>query len=139
MRPYSEDLRERIVRAVEGGMSRNAAAKHFDVAVSTVVKLLQRWKATGSVQSAQFGGWKKASLSGHENRIRALVAEKCDITIKELLLCLAAEGIETKRSTLGAFLLRLGLTRKKRQPMPPSKTVPMLPRPEPNGGRSNRA
>ena len=138
MRPYSDDLRERIVRAVEGGMSRNAAAKHFDVAVSTVVKLLQRWTATGSVKPAQFGGWKKPSLAGHEDRIRALMAEKCDITIKELLARLAAEGIETTHSTLGAFLQRLKLTRKKRQPMPPSRNGRMSPRPVPSGGRNNR-
>jgi len=134
MRPYSEDLRERIVRAVEGGMSRNAAAKHFDVAVSTVVKLLQRWTTTGSVKPAQFGGWKKPSQAAHEDRIRALVAEKSDITIKELLARLAAEKIETKPSTLGALLQRLGLTRKKRQLMPPSRSGKMSPRPVPSGG-----
>jgi putative transposase len=139
MRPYSEDLRERIVGAVDGGMSRNAAAKHFGVAVSTVVKLLQRWKATGSVKPDQYGGWKTPSLARHEERIRALVAEKSDITIKELLARLAAEKIETKHSTLGAFLLRLGLTRKKRQPMPPSKSERMSPRPGSNGGKSSRA
>ena len=139
MRPYSEDLRERIVHAVEGGMSRNAAAKHFDVAVSTVVKLLQLWTATGSVKPSQFGGWKKPLLAGHEERIRALVAETNDITIKELVVRLGAEGIEAKPSTLGAFLQRLGLTRKKRQRMPPSKSGKTLPKPVPNGGRNNPA
>lgn len=137
MRPYSEDLRERIVRAVEGGMSRNAAAKHFDVAVSTVVKLLQLWTATGSVKSAQFGGWKKPLLTGNEELIRSLVAENSDITIKELVVRLEAAGIETKRSTLGAFLQRLGLTRKKRPRMPPSKNGKTLPKPVPNGGRNS--
>ena len=43
-RPYSEDLRERVVRVVESGTSRNAAAKQFDVSISFVVKLMQRWK-----------------------------------------------------------------------------------------------
>ena len=138
MRPYSEDLRERIVRAVEGGMSRNAAAKHFGVAVSTVVKLLQRWSATGSVKPAQFGGWKKPSLAGHEDRIRSLVAETCDSTVRELLARLAAEGIETRHSTLAAFLQRLGLTRKKRQPMRRSRSGRMSPRFVPSGKRNSR-
>ncbi len=139
MRPYSEDLRERIVRAVEGGMSRNAAAKHFDVAVSTVVKLLQRWTATGSVRADQYGGWKKASLAVHEDRIRALVAEKCDITLKELVARLADEEIVTARSTLGAFLQRLELTRKKRRPMQQSKSARMSPKPVSSGGKSSLA
>jgi len=42
--PYSQDLRERIVRVVDAGTSRNAAAKQFDVSISFVVKLLQRWR-----------------------------------------------------------------------------------------------
>jgi len=43
-RAYSEDLRERIVQAVEGGQSRNATARQFDVSISFLVKLVQRWK-----------------------------------------------------------------------------------------------
>ena len=38
-RPYSVDLRERVVRAVEAGLSRRAAARRFEVSVSFVVKL----------------------------------------------------------------------------------------------------
>ena len=48
--------------------------------------------------------------------------ENCDITIDELCVLLAAEGIEAKRSTLGDFLLAQGLSRKKRQPTPPSRS-----------------
>ncbi len=47
-RPYSSDLRERIVRAVETGASRNAVAAQFDVSISFVVKLLQRWRDLGT-------------------------------------------------------------------------------------------
>ena len=52
-RPYSEDLRERVVRVVESGTSRNAAAKQFDVSISFVVKLMQRWKQRGTIKSRQ--------------------------------------------------------------------------------------
>ena len=54
-RPYSEDLRSRIVAAVEGGVSRNAAARQFAVSVSCVVKLLQRFRRTGTVAPAAPG------------------------------------------------------------------------------------
>ena len=119
--PYSEDLRERIVRVVEAGTSRNAAAKQFDVSISFVVKLLRRWRQRGTIKADQYGGWKKPKLAPHAARIRALVAETCDITIDELRAVLAAEGIEAKRSTLGDFLLAQGLSRKKRLPTPPNR------------------
>jgi len=59
-RPYSEDLRERIVRVVESGTSRNAAAKRFDASISFVVKLMQRWHQRGTIKTDKYGGWKKA-------------------------------------------------------------------------------
>jgi hypothetical protein len=47
-RPYSVDLRERLVRAVEGGASRRAAAAQFEISISFVVKLMQRWHQRGT-------------------------------------------------------------------------------------------
>jgi transposase len=54
-RPLSLDLRKRIVRAVEGGLSRRAAAARFAVSESCAIKLVQRWKRTGSVAPATLG------------------------------------------------------------------------------------
>ena len=136
-RPYSEDLRERVVRVVESGTSRNAAAKQFDVSISFVVKLMQRWKQRGTIKADKYGGWEKSKLAPHGDRIRALVMENCDITIDELCVLLAAEGIEAKRSTLGDFLLAQGLSRKKRQPTPPSRSALTSRRREPLGATSN--
>ncbi len=136
-RPYSEDLRERVVRVVESGTSRNAAAKQFDVSISFVVKLMQRWKQRGTIKADKYGGWKKSKLAPHGDRIRALVMENCDITIDKLCVLLAAEGIEAKRSTLGDFLLAQGLSRKKRQPTPPSRSALTSRRREPLGATSN--
>jgi transposase len=49
-RAYSVDLRERVVRAVAGSLSRRAAAARFEVSVSFVIKLMQRWRRRGTVQ-----------------------------------------------------------------------------------------
>ena len=98
-RPYSEDLRERVVRVVESGTPRNAAAKQFDVSISFVVKPMQRWKQRGTIKADTYGGWKKSKLAPHGDRIRALVTETCDITIDELCALLAAEGIEAVGAT----------------------------------------
>ena len=52
-KPYSLDLRKRVVAAVEGGMSRNQAAKQFGVAISTAIGWMQRLGQTGSVAQGQ--------------------------------------------------------------------------------------
>ena len=83
-RPYSEDLRSRIVAAVEGGVSRNAAARQFAVSVSCVVKLLQRFRRTGTVAPAPRG--QEALCPGRSMRllVRELVAARPDLTLDEL-------------------------------------------------------
>ena len=107
------------------------------MSISFVVKLMQRWKQRGTIKADKYGGWKKSNLAPHGDRIRALVMENCDITIDELCVLLAAEGIEAKRSTLGDFLLAQGLSRKKRQPTPPSRSALTSRRREPLGATSN--
>jgi transposase len=137
-RPYSVDLRERVVRAVEAGASCRAGAATFEVSISFVVKLLQRWRRTGSVAPDRYGGWKRSLLEAHAERVRALLAVEPDLTIEELRIRLAGGGIQTSRSALGRFLLAHGLTRKKRPATPPSRTARTWPRPVPPGVRSSR-
>jgi transposase len=123
-RPYSEDLRRRIVAAVEGGMSRNAAAKHFSVSVSCVVKLMQRFRRTGSVTPAARGK-KPYALAEHEVVVRELIAARPDLTLDELTSQLHGRGVRVSRSAVNRFLHACGLTFKKSRFMPPSKTVRM--------------
>jgi transposase len=112
-RPLSGDLRERLIRAVSGGLSRNAAAKKFDVSVSAVIKLLQRWKRTGSYEPAQIGGYRKPLLGAHVDRVQELMAEKPDMSMAELHKRLTAEGIRAGQSAITRFVRRLGYTYKK--------------------------
>ena len=63
-KPYSLDLRKRVVAAIEGGMSRNRAAKQFGVAISTAIGWMQRVEKTGSVAPGQMGGHKPKAVSG---------------------------------------------------------------------------
>jgi transposase len=62
-RPYSVDLRGRVVRAVENGASRRATAAKFEVSISFVVKLMQRWRRCGTVQPDRIGGAKRSALA----------------------------------------------------------------------------
>jgi len=53
----SDDLRERVVGAVvEGGMSRNAAAKRFGVSIASAVRWVARFKAKGAISPSPTGG-----------------------------------------------------------------------------------
>ena len=72
--PLSQDLRERIVRAVEGGSTIRQAARRFAVSASAAVKLMQRVRQTGSTAPAKIGGYRRPLLEKHANDLRALVA-----------------------------------------------------------------
>ena len=112
-RPLSNDLRERIVHAVEGGMSRNAVAKIYDVAVSAVVKLMQRWQETGSFEAKPMGGYRGHKLSEHTELVQQLVKAKPDITLAELRAQLKARKIKVGQTSIFRFLNHLGLSYKK--------------------------
>ena len=66
--PYSLDLRERVVAAVGSGMSRRAAAKHYQVGVATAIRWTARAKRTGSPAALPMGG-KKPFRAGRAGRL----------------------------------------------------------------------
>jgi transposase len=95
------------------GRSPHEVARIFGVSPSCVIKLMQRFRETGEVRSAKFGGYKKPVLAEHEAKVRELVAARPDMTISELASALAALGVKVGRSSVYRFLRRLGLTFKK--------------------------
>src|SRR4051812_49633711 len=66
--PLSQDLRERIVRAVEGGSSIRQAARRFAVSASAAIKLMQRVRRTGSTAPAKIGGARRPLLEAQCGR-----------------------------------------------------------------------
>ena len=112
-KPYSQDLRDRVVRAVLAGQSRRKAARSFDISASCVIKLMQQWETTGDCLSRKFGGHKRHALAEHEDKVRALVAAQPDLTITALRKKLTVLDIKVGRSAVGRFLLHLKLTYKK--------------------------
>src|ERR1700730_5273719 len=112
-RPYSQDLRERMVRAVLSGHSRHEVARIFGVSASCVIKLMQHVDSTGDWRPRKFGGHKRYALAEHEEKVRALVAEEPDLTITELWRKITTHGIKVGRSAVARFLLHLQLTFKK--------------------------
>jgi transposase len=112
-KPYSVDLRERIIGFVEGGRSRRRAADHFDVSPSCAIKLMDRWDRTGSATPGKRGG-SVGKLRLHKDFLLARIKEKPDITMPELACVLKAEtGTEAAPASLSRFLIRHGQRFKK--------------------------
>jgi transposase len=113
-KPYSLDLRERVVGFVEGGQSRRAAAAHFKVSVSFVVNLMKAVRMRGSFVPKPSGGRRHAKLEPHRSFLLALLVEKADITMPELAAELAAAtGEKADPASLSRWLIRAGFRFKK--------------------------
>ena len=84
VKPLSLDLRTRIKADVEGGMSYRSAARRFGVSPSAVVKLMKRYRATGSREPGQIGGHREPILANERAWILARIAEQPDITLRAL-------------------------------------------------------
>lgn len=113
MRPYSNDLRERIVAAVERGEPSIRQLAHlFSVSVSCIVRLLQHQRRTGSVQPKPHGGVPPRKLdAAAEARLLELVRKQPDATLAELRDRL---GLPCCLMTIARALQRHHLTRKKK-------------------------
>ena len=112
--PMSQDLRQRIARAVAQGSSARQAAECFEVGPSAAVKLMQRVRRTGSTAPAQIGGHRRPLLESHADVLREMVESKKGITLREIQARLSERGIEVKAlSTIADMLHRLGLSHKK--------------------------
>ena len=113
--PLSNDLRDRLVSAVDGGLSRRSAAKHFGVAPSTAIKWVDRWHRTGDVGPRRQGGDQRSrQIEVHAEEILALIEAAPDITLAELVDHVhAGHGLTVALSTVWRLLDRHGMTFKK--------------------------
>jgi transposase len=91
-KPYSLDLRRRVVASIEGGMSRNQAAKQFGVAISTAIGWMRRVEETGSVAAGQMGGHRPKAVSGDHAVWLSQRIKDGDFTIRGLVAELAERG-----------------------------------------------
>jgi transposase len=97
-RCLSVDLRERVVAAVDGGMSRRQAAERFGVSAASAVRWMQQKRSTGTVRPAPQGGdTRSRRIEAHTAVIDAAVTGKPDITLEELQAVLAERGVSVAR------------------------------------------
>ena len=107
-RPYSNDLRERVVLAASAGESCRAVASRFGVSVSSVVKWSRRYRATGSVSPGQMGGHRRRVLEEHRDFIIEQIERTPHLTLHGLKDILAARGVVVSHQAIWRFLKREG-------------------------------
>ncbi len=125
-KPYSMDLRERVVGAIEGGMSTRAAAARFSVGIATAGAWARLKRATGEVRPAKQGKPKGSVLDAHADFILGVIKEAPDTTLDEMVERLREErAVTVVRTAVWKFLDRCEQTHKKRLLTPASRSAPM--------------
>ena len=113
-RPYSDDLRERVVTAVAGGCSRRAAAARFAVSASSAIRWVELHEETGSVSRRPRGRKSRSPLEPHASWLLELVEREPDLTLAEIVERLFQDvGVRTTDSSVDRFFKRHNVSFKK--------------------------
>jgi transposase len=135
MKAYSTDLRERILRAVDDGLSKSEAARRFGVSRATVKRYFRHLRQTGSLAPKERRGPAPAIGPAQHGALRAQLAAAPDATLAQHCATWEREqGTRVSVATMHRAIARLGWTRKKRPWPPASGTRPSAP----PGGRGSR-
>ena len=114
MKPYSMDLRERVVAAVNrDGLSRQEAARRFGVAASTSITWVKRLDETGSLIAGQSGGHRPKKIAGEHYKWLLVRCRESAFTIRGLVLKLAERGLSVSYRAVWDFVHAERLSYKK--------------------------
>lgn len=113
MHSYSQDLRERVLRAIERGDRPTAIALRFEVSRVWVYQVRKRWQQQQQRTSMRMGGYRVSRLAAHEQTLRSWIDAEPDLTLEELRVRLLDNGIETKIGALWHQLNKWELSFKK--------------------------
>jgi transposase len=127
-RPYSNDLRARVIEDIQAGASRREAADRYELSPSVVVIWAQRWNETGSVAAKPSGG-STSPLEEHAEFLLRLVADRPDVTLDEIVTALRKKGIPSSRTAVWRFFDRRNISYKKNFVRGGAETCGHRPRP----------
>lgn len=113
MRAYSQDLRDRVLRAVQRGERPTDIAARFEVSRVWVYQVAGRLKATGDRGSLRVGGYRRSRVADMETSLRGWLKAAPDLTLAQLCERLAERGIQIKVPALWHQLNKWGLSLKK--------------------------
>ena len=134
----SEDLRIRVIEAVEAGSSRRGAAARFGVSVSSAIRWVDVWRRTGRAAPYPRGGDRRSGrIEGAAEFLLAKVEETPDITLAELQALLKERDLSVGTGTVWRFFDRHGISFKKKPRTPPSRSALTSPRAAGPGSRAN--
>ena len=122
---YSDDLRERVVAAMQSGESCRSVAARFGVAPSSVVKWTIRARRTGSVSPAKMGGYRRPILEPHRDWLLEQVRICPHVTLASLQDLLAERGVTVSHDTVWRFLRGCGFSFKKSRWLRTNANAPM--------------
>jgi transposase len=112
-KPYSVDLRLRVVAAVGEGASCHEAADRFDVSASSAIRWVERLEQSGSISAKRSGG-STSPLEAHSAFLLARIEKQPDITLDEVVEAMRAANIAGSRSAVARFYLRRQISFKKK-------------------------
>ena len=138
MQSYSQDLRDRVLRALARGDRPAAVARRFEVSRFYVYQVRDREHETGVRSSFQIGGHRRSRLEEAEPVLRGWIAAEPGLTLEELRERLALQGIATKIGALWHQLNKWNLTFKKKRCTPASKSARTCRRHGAHGVRRSR-
>lgn len=113
MQAYSQDLRDRVLRALARGDAPSAIARRFEVSRFYVYQVRDRERATGVRTSFPIGGHRRSRLAAVEAALRGWIAADPGLTLAELQERLASQGIAIGIGAVWHQLNRWNLTFKK--------------------------
>ena len=111
-KPYSIDLRGRVIEDVATGASRREAAERYGLSPSVVVIWVQRFEETGSVAAKPSGG-STSPLEKHAEFLLRLMSERPDMTLDEIVAAMRKRRIAGSRSAVWRFFARRNISFKK--------------------------
>lgn len=113
VKPYSSDLRDRVVARVAAGETVRSVAALFSVSISSVVKWSQRFRATGSAAAKPMGGRRRDVMAAGRSYALERLAAEPSLTLAALRAELAERGVRVSHGALWAFVHREGMSFKK--------------------------
>src|SRR5437660_8717474 len=119
-KPLSEDLRIRLIQAVEGGLSRRAAAERFGVSAASAVRFVSEWRQSGATSAKPQGGDQRSHrIEAYREMILRAIKAKPDMPLVQIAEMLEAEtGASFAPSSVWRFLDRHAITFKKTRTQP---------------------
>ena len=113
MQAYSQDLRERVLRAVERGERPTEIARRYEVSRMWVYQVAKRLQATGERTSHQVGGYRRSRVADMQPTLLEWLRLEPDLTLAQLCERLAGQGVQIKAAALWHQLDKWGLSFKK--------------------------